>query len=81
MKVVKLREGYRIKCSNGEFDGLCWLIHHGKAEATKRENHAHLTRPAKAFLRKKQTKSEAGPLMVTEDRRDGFYRMKKKGDV
>lgn len=65
MKVTHRRAGYTIKCSNGEFDALNLMIHIGKAEACKPENHAHMTLPAKAFLRKRQTSSAAGPLVVT----------------
>jgi hypothetical protein len=71
MKIIRLRNGYRISLSDGEFEALVTLAGHGQADAegtTLDDAFPGLSRAGKRAMNGRLM--EQGAFAIDEDRRD-----------
>jgi hypothetical protein len=70
MKITRLRSGYRINLTDGEFEALAALVAHGQADGegtTLDDAFPGLSRAAKRAMNGRFT--DQNPLVVDDDRR------------
>jgi hypothetical protein len=69
MKITRLRNGYRIRLSDTEFEALAVLVDHGQADLTGEDLDQHPIPKRVASCIQTGTFSVLNPLAVDEDRR------------
>ena len=69
MKVVRLKSGYRITCTDSEFEALCLVVQVGQDAAQKLQAQSALSSTARSKLRREPFTGPVGPLRITDDRR------------
>lgn len=69
MEVVRLHSGYRIRCTNGEFEALRIMAELAVPLTAEKENRKRFTGRAKGAVQSERFQRQDGPLSVIDDDR------------